>query len=259
MTPPDLVKFLGTAGARYVVARQLRSSAGTFIQLGGKRIILDPGPGTLVRLAKSKPAVDVAKLDAIILSHAHIDHSNDVNVIVDAMTEGGFKRRGFLFAPRECLEGKNAVILDYLRNFLDGIVTLEAQREYSFEGVGFSTSVPHDHGTETYGVSFQRSAGKIAFMVDTRYFPGLLKSYEGADILVMNVVRLKPHRSGEVRHLCADDAREILAALRPRKAVLTHFGMTMLRAKPWLVAQRLSDELGLDVTAASDGMTLDLD
>nr|NIN10169.1 MBL fold metallo-hydrolase [Gemmatimonadales bacterium]NIN48835.1 MBL fold metallo-hydrolase [Gemmatimonadales bacterium]NIP06299.1 MBL fold metallo-hydrolase [Gemmatimonadales bacterium] len=54
------------------------------------------------------------------------------------------------------------------------------------------------------------------------------------------------------------DAREILEAIRPRKTVLTHFGMTMIRAKPWVVAQQLSDELGLDVSAASDGTTIEL-
>jgi phosphoribosyl 1,2-cyclic phosphodiesterase len=60
-------------------------------------------------------------------------------------------------------------------------------------------------------------------------------------------------------HLCIDDVREILTRIHPRKAVLTHFGMTMLRAKPWVVAKELSHELGVDVIAASDGMTLELE
>ncbi len=258
MSSADLIKILGTAGARYVVARQLRYSAGTLIRLGGETILLDPGPGTLVRLAKSKPAIDVTTLDAIILSHGHIDHCNDVNVLIDGMTEGGLKRRGRLFAPRDCLEGENAVVFNYLREFLEEIVTLEPEREYQQGGVSFSTSAPHDHGTETYGIIFDHRGDRISFMVDTRFFPELLPSYEGSGVLVINLVRHKPHESGDVRHLCLDDAREILKAIRPRQAVLTHFGMTMIRAKPWVVAQQLADELGLDVRAASDGMTIEL-
>ena len=258
MSEADLIKFLGTAGARFVVAKQLRYSAGTFIRLNGKNVILDPGPGTLVRMAKSKPAIDVIKLDAIILSHAHIDHTGDANVLVDAMTEGGFKRRGVLFAPSGCLEGEDPVVLRYHRGFLHDIVTLEAERSYSFDGVTFATSVAHDHGTETYGIIFDRQGKKVSFMVDTRFFPELLASYAGSDVLVMNLVRLRPDESGEVLHLCVDDARKILAAIRPRKTVLTHFGMTMIRAKPWVIAQQLSDELGVEVTAASDGMVVQL-
>jgi len=98
MTGEDHIKFLGTAGARFVVARQLRASAGVFIKMKGSNIILDPGPGTLVRCAKSKPPIDIAALDAVILSHAHIDHTNDANILIDAMTGGGLKKRGILFA-----------------------------------------------------------------------------------------------------------------------------------------------------------------
>ena len=259
ISDPDLIKFLGTAGARFVVARQLRSSAGTFIRIQGKSIVFDPGPGTLVRLAKSKPPIDVTKLDGVILSHLHLDHSNDVNVLIDAMTSGGLARRGVLFAPTSCLEGEQAVVLRYLRDYVDAIVPLEAEKMYRLGGLAFTTSAAHDHGTETYGVSFDRSGKKISFVVDTRYIPKLVESYDGADVLVMNVVRLAPHKSGEVLHLCVDDAREILRQVRPRIAVLTHFGMTMIRAKPWLVAQRLSKELGLDVRAASDGMAIELE
>ena len=130
MSTPASLKFLGTGGARFVVARQLRASGGTVISAGGVRVVLDPGPGTLVRCAKSRPAIDVTMLDGVVLTHAHIDHSCDVNVLLDAMTDGGLRHRGFLFAPKECLEGENAVVLRYLRPFLEEVVTLEPETDY---------------------------------------------------------------------------------------------------------------------------------
>ena len=90
---------MGTAGARFVVAKQLRSSAGTWVTLEDKNILLDPGPGTLVRCAKSRPRLDPTKLDAIILSHQHIDHANDVNIMIEAMTTGGYSKRGYFSLP----------------------------------------------------------------------------------------------------------------------------------------------------------------
>jgi len=258
MKDKDFIKFLGTAGARFVMAKQLRSSAGVYLSIQGKSIILDPGPGTLVRLAKSRPPIDVAKLDAVILTHAHIDHSNDVNVIIDAMTSGGLKRRGMLFAPIQCLEGENAVVLPYLRGFVEDIGILEPHHTYRIDDLTFATSSQHQHPVETYGVMFQHHGRNISFMVDTKYSPGLVKDYEGSHILIMNVVLFKPHESGAVMHLSIDDVKEILSQIRPETAILTHFGMTMLRAKPREVASRLSDELQLKVIAASDGMTVEL-
>ena len=255
----DYIKFLGTAGARFVVAKQLRSSAGVYICIRDAHIIIDPGPGTLVRCAKSKPPIDVTKLDAIIITHAHIDHSNDANILIDAMTGGGLNRKGLLFAPEECIRGENAVVLPYVRSFLEDIVILRPRGQYSIGEVSFITSLRHQHPVETYGIIFDYNGRRISFMVDTHYFPELTKDYEDSDILVMNVVRSSPHESGKVMHLSIDDVREILTRIRPRKAVLTHFGMTMLKAKPWVVAEQLSHELGVDVIAASDGMTLELE
>jgi len=259
MNDKDFVKFLGTAGARFVMARQVRYSAGTLIRLKGKSLMLDPGPGTLVRCALARPKIDAARLDAILLTHAHIDHSGDVNVLIDAMTAGGLERRGALFAPAECLDGPNRIVLSYLREFPEKVVPLAPERDYAFDAVAFSTSVRHRHAVETYGVKFHRDAGDLAFLVDTDYFDGLAEAYAGADVLVINVVLHEEHKSGAVQHLTAAQAEQVIRDVAPRKAVLTHFGMTMIKAKPRELAQAMSDRLGVEVLAASDGMTVELD
>jgi len=255
----DFIKFLGTAGARFVTATQLRYSAGTFISMNGRRVIVDPGPGTLVRCAKSRPRIDPRKIHAIVLTHGHIDHSGDVNAMLDAMTWGGFEPGGQLFAPVECLEGEDAVVLRYLRQYLDEVSVLRAESHYSIGPLEFDTSVRHRHTAETYGLKFRLNGRTIAFLVDTQYFDGLIDAYRDADVLVVNVVRKTPFQGAEILHLTLDDARRVIAGVRPQKAVITHLGMTMLKAKPREVALRLSDELGLEVVAATDGMTLPLD
>ena len=254
----NYIKFLGTAGARVVVAKQLRSSAGTFIQLNGTKILLDPGPGTLARMAGSKPPLDGSKLDAVILTHRHIDHSTDINVMIEAMSEGGFRKRGIVFAPQDCLEGDDPVILRYLRGFVERIEILKPHAEYSVGGVNFHTSGRHRHPVETYGVIFDLGDKKVSFLVDTQFFPDLLKWYKDSTLLIMNVVRLKPHESGEVMHLCLDDARTLISKIKPRLAVMTHLGMTMLRSKPWELAEQLSRELDASVIAATDGKTIEI-
>ena len=259
MSEKDTVKFLGTAGARFVVARQARYSAGTLLRLGGMGIMLDPGPGTLVRCAASRPRIDATQLDAIVLTHAHIDHSNDVNILIDAMTKGGFEKRGTVFAPAQCLEGATKVLLDYLMKFPGRIVALQEQSQYELDAVRFSTSVRHQHGVETYGVRFHRGPGDLSFLVDTAWFEGLAQSYAGSDVLVLNVVRHQPYGKARILHLTLDEAERVIADVRPRRAVLTHFGMTMLKARPHELAAAMSDRLGIEVIAARDGMTLDLE
>ena len=111
---------------------------------------------------------------------------------------------------------------------------------------------------ETYGLNFKTSPRTISFITDTKFFSELPDLCRG-EILVILVVRLKPVGDEPIEHLSIDDVRSILKKARPRLTLLTHFGMTMIKAKPWVVAAELEKELGLKVIAASDGMEIDLE
>ena len=251
------IKFLGTAGARFVVMRQLRASGGLWLTLGDETLLVDPGPGTLVRCLKSRPRLDPKQLKGIILTHRHLDHTADVNIMIEAMTEGGFKKRGVLYAPSDALD-EDPVVLQYLRGYVESIEVLREGRQYRIGDVLLETPLRHVHGVETYGLRFRLPSGRtVGFVTDTRYSPGLEEAYR-VDVLVLNVVRYKSSEPHIIDHLSAEDAERILRAVQPDFGVLTHFGMTMLRAKPWKVAQKLEKRLKIPVVAARDGMTLDL-
>lgn len=254
----DHIRFLGTAGARFAMAKQIRSSAGTYLHLRGKRLLLDMGPGTLAALARVEPPVDVFSLDGLILTHSHIDHSTDVNCLIDAVTAGGIFKRGRLFTPAACLEGEHAVVLRYLRGFLDEIVPLEERTAYRLGDLRFATSRRHHHGVDTYGVHFDLAPHRLSFLIDTRYFDGLEEEYAGADTLVINMVRFRPEDAPHALHLCLEDVKRIVAAVRPSLAILTHFGMRALEAGPDALAAEASDATGCAVLAAYDGMRVDL-
>ncbi len=247
------LKFLGTAGARVVVFKQLRASGGLWLELNGTRIHIDPGPGALVRALSSRPKLDPAKLDALLLTHRHLDHSADINVMIEAMTEGGRRKGGVLFAPADALD-EDPVVLNYVRGYLGKVEVLEEGKSYRVGGITFSTPLRHRHSVETYGLIVE---GRIALISDTLFFPDLIEAYRGVEVLVINVVRAG-ERDERIEHLTLGDARELIEGIRPKRAILTHFGMTVLRAKPWEVAEGLSRETGCEVIAARDGMTLEL-
>jgi len=62
-----------------------------------------------------------------------------------------------------------------------------------------------------------------------------------------------------IQHLSIKDVEKIISANKPKLSILTHFGMTVLRAKPWEIAENLSKKLGVKVIAARDGMEVDID
>ena len=248
----ETITFLGTAGARFMVTSQILASGGLWLNLSGTEILVDPGPGCIVQSTKRKLRAD--KLSAIIVSHRHLDHSADVNIMVEAMTKGGFKRHGWLFAPADALETE-PVIFSYLKEYLEGIEVLQEGKSYSVGNVSFDTPIRHIHSVETYGMLFRTAEHTFSYIADSRYFDGLCQNY-GGELLIINVVRLESDHPYD--HLSVPDAEHIIMELKPKVAILTHFGMTVWRAKPWEIAQRLSEQTGVKVIAARDGMKFDL-
>jgi len=241
--------FMGTAGARFMVAKQLAASGGLYIEDRKARIALDPGPGAIVQYAKRK--VDLTKLDAIVVSHRHLDHCGDVNVMVEAMTEGGFAHRGRLFCPADALDD-DPVVLQYVRRFPQEVVRLQPETTYNVNGLEFTTSPRHKHQVETFGFRFGE---RLGWVTDSAYYDGIAEQHK-ADVMLIHVVLMQCR--AELPHLCVEDAERIIRDAKPKLAILTHFGMTVWRAHPWEIAADLTQRLGIEVKAARDGMSIEI-
>ncbi|HTA53243.1 MAG TPA: MBL fold metallo-hydrolase [Candidatus Acidoferrales bacterium] len=253
------ILFLGSGGARFVVARQLRASGGMWMRFGATQIHVDPGPGALVRALSHVPPCNPRELDAIVLSHKHLDHSGDVNVIIEAMTSGGFRRRGAVLAPSDAFDD-GPVVLPYVRRFVDRIEMLEPNSgPYRIGEVELVTSMRHIHAVQTQGLHFSHGGIRVAYVPCGKYFEGLAADYarHRPDVLVTNVLRYRDDLN--VDHLTWPDACRIVAEVRPKVAVFQHFGTKMLEADPPKLARQIEDELGLRAIAAYDGMLLDLE
>lgn len=250
----NFIKFLGTAGARFVMIKQLRYSAGIWLNYQKTNIVIDPGPGCLVRCHSSRPKLDPSKLDGIILTHKHLDHSGDINVMIEAMTEGGFKKRGRLFLPADALGG-DGVVFKYLEKKVESIKKLK-KNNFSIKDIRFSVPTKNKHSVETYGVKFYLGEDVVSYVSDTKKFKKLSKAYSDSTVLILNVVFFKTKPGYD--HLSLPEAIDLVKEIKPKKAIFTHFGMSLLKEKPHLLEKKIREESGLDIIFAYDGMNFNL-
>lgn len=229
------------------------------MRFGETQIHVDPGPGALVRALSHVPPCNPRELDGIVLSHKHLDHANDVNVMIEAMTSGGFRRRGVLLAPHDALHGE-PVVLPYAQRFVERIeISRERNGPYRIGEVEIHTSVKHIHAVETYGMHFSYGGRTLSYLPCGRHFDELAEDYRAhrPDVLIVNVLRYRD--AMDVDHLTFDQAREVIAHVAPRVVVLQHFGTKMLEQNPARLARELEDDLGIRAIAAYDNMLLDVE
>ena len=79
---PVRVTVLGSSSGS---PSRVNPGSGYLIEHGESRILLDAGPGTFMRLGE---LVDPGTLDAVVLSHTHVDHCLDVLALYSYMAYG---------------------------------------------------------------------------------------------------------------------------------------------------------------------------
>ena len=152
--------FLGTAGSSAVVSKQLRASGGIVMRMDDLQFHLDPGPGALLKAKEY--GVNLHHTTAVLVSHCHINHCNDLNVVVDAITHGGIEHRGVVLGSKSVLQhyGESHPFLTYHhQGLLERIIPLEKSHKIGIELIEIN-ALPVDHTDETaigFKFSFQNS------------------------------------------------------------------------------------------------------
>ena len=249
--PKDFIHFFGTTGNKDIFFKKIRSSGGLYFSVDNTNIIIDPGPNTFYKYINTYEN----KIDGIILSHIHIDHSNDLNIFVELMTNGGEEKQGSLLLPNQAIEER--VLFPYVKEFPKHLEIIKPNSNYTIKNIEITSSIEHKHGVENYGFKIKTKNYTIGLVTDTAYFPELLNSYIGCDILIVNVpyhIQDKP----KPKHLDIVNVEEFIKVIKPNKVILTHFNCNILNSNPVCIADELSRKYSIEVISAEDDMILEL-
>jgi len=218
------------------------------VEEAGTRIHVDPGPGALVRAIQA--GIDPENIDAFVLTHRHLDHSADINTLIEAKTMGGWNPGGKVFAPEDALSGEDPVIYRYHRKNLDEVRVISEENIFNIESIKLKCAMKHQHhGVETYGLIFENESWRLAYITDGKYQEEMLKAYEGSDAVIINTTFRKPR---ELDHMSLEDAVTLLKGIKPRLGIIYHFGMEILRMGLVKAAQYVEENSGVKTIPAKE-------
>ena len=249
------VVFIGTGGGRINLIRQVRGTGGFRIN-GPPNIHVDPGPGALTSGLRRKQSP--LKLDAVIVTHNHIDHANDAEVIIEGMCGYGLKHRGVLIGSKYTIDsdkaGDRAVSL-YHQQMPAEVYVGKAGKKKTFETRHGEfalecTKAAHDT-PDSFGFKLTVNGKVIGYTTDTEYYEGIEKVYSGCDLLIINV--MKPAEDPYKGHMTSVEVEKLIKKAKPKLAVLTHFGMKMMWGTAEKIANEITKETGVKTVAAEDG------
>ena len=268
--------ILGAGGA---IPTPERGPAAYWLELARRGLLIDPGPGALVRLMRDPHAPDsIDGIDAVLFTHLHLDHCADLPALLFALRSpvlrnerplqligprgltGYLARLGELYGRWIVPERRSLDILE-----LDPGDTLAPGPDGApWRRVDPATSPALDvfavDHTETrfsaanLGLEIRDERGRrLVFSADTGPGGDLPARARGADLLVVECTTPDAHEMDG--HLSPARVAALCAEAAPRRVVLTHIYPDTAAEDPaaWIAARWAGP-----VIAAVDGDRFDL-
>ena len=210
------VLVLGSGGPR-----PFGRAGSSFIVMvdGTPRILVDAGPGAFVRIGEMQ--IDLEKVDTVLLTHLHIDHSGDLAAFFNAraLTSDGpityriFGPDGAGLFPKtsrfvDLLVGEGGAFA-YQKTFgaeetfsvHDLAINLDSARSKILDEAGLVVEeIATHHGdcpSVAYRISYKGVSVIFSGDMDASALPNLVQLAKGADLLVFNCAVLDPPGSPE--------------------------------------------------------------
>lgn len=281
------ILFFGCGGGRLNVLKQFFSTAGFMVDCS-KKIYVDPGPNVTAQFKKfrKKFRVDITDIEGIFVSHAHLDHMNDLEVVIEGMTDFATKRKGFLIGDESIFGGgifslisnflkkikkigekreksgieeeiEEAEIIhptfsEYHRNLVEKIYKIKEGKKVEIDNLTFyGTRTAHDISATGFVLEEKSENLRLGYTSDTEFFDGIEKYYKNCDAIIVNVLRIDKEWRG---HFCIEDVVKFLNLTRPRYAILTRFGGQFVNANKLELKKKIEQETNVETIFSYDGM-----
>ncbi len=249
------ITVLGSSGT---YPRPGEACNGFLIQEAGAHVVLDFGTGCMANLLKT---VDFTELDAVIISHMHVDHYLDLYPLYYALRFHLGKPWGLpLYAPPGALEIMGRVLGEDARAYLDRVFTPCELREGESLTIG-SLRVrcyPASHPVEAFCLRLETLNGPaltLGYSGDTEPCPGLTEAARGADLFLCEATMINSFAEHAHGHLTSQGAGEAAREAGAHRLVLTHIWPTFDREQSRSEAAAAYDA---PVEVALQGMILDV-
>lgn len=243
-----------------------------FLQDEDLSVYIDPGPGALLQARED--GIGLEELDALIVTHAHLDHMGDMHAIIEAMTKGGDREEGILLAAESVLEGADIpgkytdgegtygervppALDPYHERLVPEMKLLEDGKELELGHLTMRCLETEHSDPRTVAFTLGVGGREYGFVSDTGFFPGLVDFFQGSDALILNMMR--PHDHEWKGHLSTEDAAKLLEEVEPEFGVMQHFGAAMIHGSVKEEGKWLKERSDVDFAMAEDGMEIDLD
>jgi ribonuclease BN (tRNA processing enzyme) len=232
-------------------------ASGYLIEHAGTLVLLDAGPGTFAELADR---IDPADLDAVVISHIHVDHGSDVMALFAYMAHGAGRGRGplLIYVPEGAAEYYAAVA----RATADDPFWRALEFRTVGEGGTAQVGPLHlvfgaaSHSVPTICTRIEVAGGSLVYSGDTGPGGGLPGLAQGAGVLMCEATYQEASKDVTYPfHLTAREAGIVASDAGVAMLILTHLPPSL---DPGESLAEAAGVFGGEILVARPGLEVDI-
>jgi ribonuclease BN (tRNA processing enzyme) len=246
------VTLLGTGT---LVPRPDRASPGLVVEVGGELVLVDPGPGSVRRLAHL--GFDFRKLDLVGITHRHPDHTIDLLHLFFATryAPGGPRTKPLtIFGPpglAEFIDTLTRAHAEWMKAETYERPIVEITPGSALERTGYRVGTEEmKHLKTSVGFRFEETGAVVAYTGDTEVCDEAVSLGKDADLFLIECSSHQQYPG----HLTPEGVADILNRSRPKRAVLVHIYPDPDEES---LARAVRDRCSVPVELGMDGMFLE--
>jgi phosphoribosyl 1,2-cyclic phosphate phosphodiesterase len=227
--------------------RDKRMRIGAFVEGRGTRLLLDTPPELRLQLL----AASIDRVDAVLFTHDHADHTHGIDDVRPLSVRGGALH---MYGPAEtlaALQQRFGYVFDAAMKPIPGTSKPEGDLHPLMPGVTVRigtldvTPVEVPHGRARV---FGYRIGQLGYVTDAKDLPdAAVDALRGVDVLVLNALFRRPHPT----HLSVSEAVTAARRVGAARTYLIHLTHETAHAA-------LEAELPPDIRPAYDGLTVEI-
>ncbi|HPR96985.1 MAG TPA: MBL fold metallo-hydrolase [Thermotogota bacterium] len=192
-------------------------TSGYLLQTKETNILLECGSGILTKLYEF---IDPNDLDAVIITHEHMDHCADLmSLYYSVMIQSRLGKRD---KPLSVYIPKYMKMLDkYKGEDHLNLYHYDEKSHYDYMGVALNFS-KNIHPVEAYAVNFKTDSKKITFTGDTELYENLIDFTAGSDLLISECSLYDTGENSVTGHMSAYEAADLAKMSHSKELLLTH-------------------------------------
>ena len=228
-----MITYLTVLGSGTIIPQKNRSCAGYVLHDSGTPILMDCGPGSLLRLGEA--GISVRNINLVLISHFPLDHVSDLAPLLMArwLQDIDLAQKGEITVAGPVGLRKWFTLLaeqteDWLAELKLNLVEMESSSHRFGSLKVDSRPTLHTENSLCFRLTDER--GKVLFYSgDTYYSEALVTLARRADLAVIECS--VPESRREEGHLSPRLAGKLASEARVKKLLLTHFYEEVLAVK----------------------------